>query len=114
MSKVPFYYRLLLRFFPSRFRREFGADMQQFYVDRLREARSSGRRGAVLSEWSHAAMDSARYGVSERAAVLRGSLLLRRFKVNYKSMGPWGTRVRKSTGGRPEFFRLLEMRRNGD
>jgi hypothetical protein len=72
MSRVPFYYRLLVRFFPSRFRREFGRDMEQFYADRLREARSGGRSGAMLSSWSHAALDSARTGMRERAAALRG------------------------------------------
>jgi putative ABC transport system permease protein len=73
MSRVPFYYRWLVRFFPSHFRREFGRDMEQFYADRLREARSGGEPGGPLSQWSHAAFDSARNGIRERAAALRGS-----------------------------------------
>jgi len=58
-------YRVLLRLLPREFRDRFGADMQQVFAARLREADSAGGRVRV---WVHGAGDVLLHGLAERRA----------------------------------------------
>ena len=51
MCRAPQAYRVLLRLFPSVFRREFGADMENLFLDRLKElANQPGARDSHANE----------------------------------------------------------------
>jgi predicted permease len=59
-------YRALLRIYPGSFRADFARDMEETFVDRYREARSSGAR-AVFAFLSAAVADAVTNGLRERA-----------------------------------------------
>ncbi len=63
-------YRLLLRAYPSAFRREYGALMAQLFRDGLRDA---GRQGSFAASvfWLHALFDLIRNALGERMSTLR-------------------------------------------
>jgi putative ABC transport system permease protein len=76
-------YRLLLRAFPARVRREDGDEMTRLFEEQLRAARAAGRGTARL--WLHAIADALVYGglertVRTRAAARDARLAIRRWR----------------------------------
>jgi putative ABC transport system permease protein len=66
-------YRLLLRAFPRRTRRDDGEEMLRMFEAQLEDARASGRSVARL--WVHAIADAVWHGTSERIAMARTATL---------------------------------------
>ena len=92
-------YRAVLRLYPAAFQQEFGADMTQFFADRLREAQ---RRGgvAVLRCFSRSIYDAVMQAARERLHQRRRVLTL----ANPATPGhPHrdSPRKRQSAGARP-------------
>jgi putative ABC transport system permease protein len=61
-------YRILLRAFPARVRREFGDDMAAMFREQLLEARSAGVGSARI--WTAAVLDALTHGLAERSKPL--------------------------------------------
>ncbi|MGH7507034.1 MAG: hypothetical protein ACRELX_15360, partial [Longimicrobiales bacterium] len=69
LAKAPRFYRLLLLLLPTRFRQDFGSDLEAVLVDRLCDARGPAARGWIWliavadvftsapAEWAHALRD---------------------------------------------------------
>jgi len=62
-------YRVLLRAFPRRVRREFGDDMAQMFDSQLAAARAAGE--SVIRIWVRAILDAVIHGGAERLSILR-------------------------------------------
>ncbi len=58
-------FRLLLVVYPARFRAEYGAEMTEFFLNRLDRARTSRGRAAVARLWARTAFDIARTAAAE-------------------------------------------------
>src|SRR5687768_3460673 len=67
MSAADRLYRLLLRLYPEAFRRQFGADMVDFFRDRRRAARRSSGTLGVARVWARAIADVVGVASLERA-----------------------------------------------
>lgn len=70
-------YGALLAAYPPEFRREFGREMALVFGDRCRDARRSGRAGALALLWCETLLDLARTAAAERAALWAGGGLMR-------------------------------------
>lgn len=78
--KAPLIYRLLLRLLPAHFRREFGADLEEVLMDRLRDAGGPMARAWV---WLVAVVDVLTSAFAERAREVGG----RRMRGERRSSG---------------------------
>src|SRR5688572_20264332 len=58
-------YRSLLRLYPAEFRRRFGRDMEELFVDRISAARRAGR-ASYLRELVSASLDATSHAFAER------------------------------------------------
>jgi predicted permease len=67
-------YRALLRFYPARFRQEFGDEMAHAFAAQLREAQRERRRLAVAAIWAAALRDLAPTALREHRHVMHQDL----------------------------------------